>query len=101
MPRRPKFPGKALLAWLTVNAHVIVVGALFGVFKTTASKLGMAGFDASGIFIITALFLGRLYEWNRLKSLLKKRERAVRAGEDQTSTGPAARRPLRPREQAA
>lgn len=75
MPERPRFPGRALLGWLTINAHLIVVGALFGAFGSSASKLGMAGVDGSGIFVITAFFLGRLYQWNHHKSHLNAKER--------------------------
>jgi hypothetical protein len=101
MLERPLFPGRALLGWLTVNAHLIVVGALFGAFKSPASKLGIAGVDASGIFIITAFFLGRLYEWNRFKSHSTSRRRSAAASDHGTRSRPEDHRRARAQEQAA
>lgn len=65
MHERPRFPSRALLSWLAICAHIIAVGALLGLFKSLASKLGIVGADLAGIFVIGAVFLGRLYEWNR------------------------------------
>jgi hypothetical protein len=65
MPKKLRFPSRVLLGWLTVNAHLIVVGALFGLFTTTGAKLGIATFDAGGFCIISAVFLGRHIEWTR------------------------------------
>ena len=92
MPKRPLFPGRALLGWLAINAHFIVVGALFGAFHSSVSKLGIAAFDAGGIVFIMALFVGRLFEWNRVKSHLRAGQHSARADNREASGGAAHRR---------
>jgi hypothetical protein len=71
-----------LLAWLAICAHLIALGALLGIFESLGLKLGMVGIDVAGIFVIWAVFLGRLYEWNRLRGVLVAERDQRRADPD-------------------
>lgn len=75
MPKRPRLPGPALLAWLTINAHVIALGALFGLYHSATFKLVIGGLDLFGFSAMLIFYLGRLREWDRLVPHLNSLDR--------------------------
>jgi hypothetical protein len=74
-----------LLAWLTINAHVIALGALFGVYHSAAFKLAIGAVDLFGFSAMLIFYLGRLREWDRLASHLSVLARQRRLRETETA----------------
>lgn len=59
---RPRFPSRAILAWLTLTANITAIGSLFGL--STAAKLILVGIEVLGFVAISAFYLGQLRLWH-------------------------------------
>jgi hypothetical protein len=69
MESRPRFPFRALLAWVALVADL---GALALLLLSTASillKAGVVGLEAFGAYTLVVWYLGRRHEWQQLARL--------------------------------
>lgn len=73
MPKAPRAPGAALLAWLTITGHAIAIAASLGASLSVILILTSA--DILGVVAISAVYFGRAHEWRRIDRHFAKRER--------------------------